>query len=126
MSDLHTRNLAFSIPSVDSLLEEEFLQKLGKPDIGPVRRNDGEPLEPGMPDYIVRPTCYPPDLSLAVHPIKIVDFGESFLSMDVPDTLHTPLAVRAPEVIFGDKLDHRADLWSMGCMVSPDPGRELH
>ncbi|TID13090.1 kinase-like protein [Venturia nashicola] len=48
--------------------------------------------------------------------IKIVDFGESFMSDDVPDTLHTPIAVRAPEVIFGEKLDLRMDLWSMGCM----------
>ena len=119
MSDLHTRNLAFAIPSVDSLSEEEFLKKLGNPEIGSVRRKDGKPLEPGIPEYLVRPTCYPIDLSLSVHPIKIVDFGESFLSRDDPDTLHTPLAVRAPEVIFGDKLDHRVDLWSMGCMVSP-------
>jgi serine/threonine protein kinase len=73
-----------------------------------------------MPEYLVRPTSYPADLSLSFYPIRIVDFGESFLSNDIPDTLHTPLPVRAPEIIFGDKLDHRVDLWSMGCMVSSD------
>ncbi|KAI9679435.1 MAG: hypothetical protein M1817_005457 [Caeruleum heppii] len=115
--DLHTRNLAFTIPFVDSLREEDFLQKLGKPETGLVRRKDGKPLERGMPEYLVRPTCYPADISVSVHPIKIVDFGESFLSNEVPGTPHTPLPVRAPEIIFEDKLDHRVDLWSMGCML---------
>lgn len=119
MLDLHTRNLIFTIPPIHSLREEEFFQKLGKPETGLLRRNDGKPLEPGMPKYLVRPTSYPAVLS-SFHPIKIVDFGESFLSNDIPDTLHTPLPVRAPEIIFGDKLDHRVDLWSMGCMVSSD------
>lgn len=120
MLDLHTRNLAFTIPSMHSLSEEEFLQKLGKPETGLLRRKDGKPLEPGMPKYVVRPTSYPADLSMPAHPIKIIDFGESFLSDGVPDTLHTPLPVRAPEIIFGEKLDYRVDLWSMGCMVSSD------
>ncbi|RDI86977.1 hypothetical protein Vi05172_g3209 [Venturia inaequalis] len=31
--------------------------------------------------------------------------------------LHTPLPVRAPEIIFGEKFDYRVDLWSMGCML---------
>ncbi|KAI0809592.1 kinase-like protein [Xylaria sp. FL0064] len=115
--DLHTRNLTFTIPSIHSLREEEFFQKLGNPETGLLKRNDGNPLEPGKPEYLVRPTSYPADFSLSFHPIKIVDFGESFLSDDIPDTLHTPLPVRAPKIIFGDKLDYRVDLWSMGCML---------
>lgn len=75
-----------------------------------------------MPKYLVRPTSYPADLSLSLHQIKIIDFGESFLSSDIPNTLHTPFPVRAPEIIFDDKLDYRVDLWSMGCMVSSDLG----
>ncbi|KAK9369431.1 kinase-like domain-containing protein, partial [Lipomyces kononenkoae] len=51
------------------------------------------------------------------YPIKIVDFGESFLHTTVPRTLHAPLPVRAPEVIFRDRLDYHVDLWSMGCML---------
>ena len=77
-----------------------------------------------MPAYLVRPTSYPADLSLLQQQqIKIIDFGEPFSNNDVPETLHTPLCVRAPEVIFGEKLDYRVDLWSAGCMVSADPGR---
>jgi len=73
-----------------------------------------------MPKYLVRPTWYPADVSMSSHPTKIVDFGESFLSDDTLDLLHTPLPVRAPEIIFGEILDYRVDLWSMGCMVSLD------
>lgn len=116
--DLHTRNLAFSLPSVDSLDETKFFQKLGRPEIGAIKRSDRKSLEPGIPEYLVRPTSYPTDLSLSSHPIKIVDLGESFLDHAIPNTLHTPLPVRAPEVIFGDQLDYHVDLWSMGCMVS--------
>jgi len=100
------------------LSEEEFLHKLGNPETGLLKRNDGKPLEPNAPEYLVRPTSHPADLSLSFNPIKIIDFGESFLSDDIPDMLHTPLPVRAPEIIFGDMFDYRMDLWSMGCMVS--------
>jgi serine/threonine-protein kinase SRPK3 len=120
-SDLHTRNLTFTLPPLDSLHEAEFCQKLGKPEVGLVRRDDGKPLDPGMPEYLVRPTSYPIDFSLSSHSIKIVDFGESFLNNGVPNTLHTPLPIRAPEIIFGDHLDYRVDLWSMGCMVGSNP-----
>ena len=48
----------------------------------------------------------------------MIDFGEAFFKDSVPDTLHTPLAVRAPEIIFGDTFDRRVDMWSAGCLVS--------
>ncbi|CAI6342237.1 unnamed protein product [Periconia digitata] len=115
--DLHIRNLAFTIPSVDSLNEEQFCKKLGKPETGMVRRKDGKPLDPGVPQYLVRPFSYPADSSLFSSPIKIIDFGEAFLSNDTPRTLHTPLPIRAPEIIFGEKLDYRVDMWSMGCLL---------
>lgn len=68
-----------------------------------------------MPEYLVRPASYSSQLSDTV---KIIDFGESLLQQTVPATLRTPLVTRAPEVIFGDKLDYRVDLWSLGCLVS--------
>jgi serine/threonine protein kinase len=114
--DLHTRNLVSTVPKVHSLSKEELLQKLKAPVIGAVRRTDGKPLEPGMPEYLVLPTYYPAD-RLSLQSVKIIDFGESFFDKKAPKTLNTPLVVRAPEVIFKDELDHHVDLWSMGCMV---------
>jgi serine/threonine-protein kinase SRPK3 len=112
--------LTFAIPSLHTLTEAELLQKLRSPETGAVIKKDGQSLESGMPSYLVRPTSYPADVSSPQQQIKIIDFGESFSEHDVPETLHTPLCVRAPEVIFGEKLDYRVDLWSAGCMVSVD------
>jgi serine/threonine-protein kinase SRPK3 len=116
-ADLHPNNLAFVIPSLHTLTEDELFEKLGTPRTGPITRKDGEPLEANMPPYLVSPASFRVSLSAAPH-IKIIDFGEAFPSTDVPETLHTPVYLRAPEVIFGDKLDFRVDLWSAGCLVS--------
>ncbi|KAK9251861.1 CMGC/SRPK protein kinase [Lipomyces tetrasporus] len=97
--DLHTRNLAFTMPCMDDVPEGEFIEILGKPEIGHVRNSDGNALDPGIPEYIVRPASYRTHSWSSSYPIKIVDFGESFLHTTVPRTLHTPLPVRAPEVI---------------------------
>ena len=56
-------------------------------------------------------------LLLSSPTVKIIDFGEAFFKDSVPGTLHTPLSVRAPEVIFGDAFDRRVDMWSAGCLV---------
>jgi serine/threonine-protein kinase SRPK3 len=112
--------LAFVIPSLHTLTEDELLKKLGKTRTGPVTRKDGNPLEANMPAYLVGPASYPVNLSLPQQ-IKIIDFGESFPSTDVPETINTPICLRAPEVLFEDKLDYRVDLWSAGCLVSIPP-----
>lgn len=116
--------------------EEEFLRKLGRPETGPIHRTDNQPLESGLPRYLVRPTSYHQDIETSFGPIKIVDFGQSFLRNESPpDTLHTPFPYRAPEIIFQDKVDYRVDLWSMACLVRkrlqasrvyPLPPRDFH
>ena len=95
------------------------MAKLGAPETSEVRRKDGLPLEPGVPKYLVWPSHFLVNRQSALDSIRIIDFGEAFLHTEIPDTLHTPLVVRAPEVIFKDRLDYRVDLWSMGCMVRP-------
>jgi serine/threonine-protein kinase SRPK3 len=116
--DIHTRNVALGALSMTAVSEEELAQRLGNPEIHVVRRRDDGHLGPEVPHYLVRHTTYPINKSTMFDSIKLIDFGESFMDNDPPETIHTPLAVRAPEVIFGDELDHRVDLWSMGCMVS--------
>ncbi|KAJ3526925.1 hypothetical protein NM208_g10957 [Fusarium decemcellulare] len=116
--DLHTRNLAIVIPGLESLDEFSFLDRLGKPESGPVSRLDGNSLGDNVPSHIVRPAPFRKrDLLLSSPSVKIIDFGEAFSDNKPPSTLHTPLSVRAPEVVFGDSLDHRVDLWSAGCLI---------
>jgi serine/threonine-protein kinase SRPK3 len=112
--------LALVIPSLHTLTEDELFQKLDTPITGAVTRKDGGPLEANMPPYLVMATSYPVDPSLTQQ-IKIIDFGESFPSTDIPGTQNTPLYLRAPEAFFKDKLDYRVDLWSAGCLVSITP-----
>lgn len=97
------------------------MAKLGEPDEGLVLGPDDAPLPKSLPARIVRPASFghrEVQRILAKPSIKIIDFGEAFLSDDISSTLNTPLPVRAPEIVFGDKLDHRVDLWSTGCLVS--------
>lgn len=105
------------MPCLGHWTEETFIKMLGKPEIGYVRRRDGRDLGPYMPGHIVRPTSWGAYSWKSTQTVKLIDFGESFFSPAAPQTLHTPLSVRAPEVIFQDRIDHRVDLWSMGCMV---------
>ena len=111
--------MAVVIPDLNSLDEESFLDRLREPEIRPVGRLDGKPLGENVPSHIVRPAPFRKNDILSSPSIKIIDFGEAFLKNNAPKTLHTPLAVRAPEVIFGDPLDHRVDSWSAGCLVKP-------
>ncbi|KAJ9618029.1 hypothetical protein H2203_009303 [Taxawa tesnikishii (nom. ined.)] len=105
------------MPSLDLLSEEALLQELGCPRTSPVIRSHGRALEPGMPAYLVCSTSFPVDKLCLQNLTKLIDFGELFLPSNKPHTLHTPLALRAPEVLFEDEWDHRVDLWSMGCMM---------
>ncbi|KAJ6126362.1 hypothetical protein N7523_001974 [Penicillium sp. IBT 18751x] len=115
--DLHTRNLAFTMPCMEKVSEDVLFEILGKPEIGRVQRHDGKDLELGMSEYIVKPTSYRTRSWNSTQSIKIIDFGESFLCTAAPHTLHTPLSVGAPEVLFQDQIDYHVDLWSMGCML---------
>ena len=62
---------------MDSVPDKEFIETLGKPEIGHVHRSDSKALEPGILEYIVRPAgIY---WWLLSNIIKIIDFGKSFL-----------------------------------------------
>ncbi|KAI0809938.1 kinase-like protein [Xylaria sp. FL0064] len=118
--DIHTRNIALAMPNVDSLSESEFIETLGQPEIGQIRRRDGSDVEFHVPPYAVLPTTFKKEhvlQSLRAPVAKIIDFGESFLPDQAPATLHTPLVVRPPEVLFNDSIDRRVDLWSLGCLL---------
>ncbi|KAI1033158.1 hypothetical protein LB505_010600 [Fusarium chuoi] len=119
--DLHTRNIALEIPGLHSLSERDFMARLGEPEMGLVIRRDGKPLSLSVPTHIVRPSSFRNkdiQILLSSPSIKVIDFGEAFFNSEVPMTLHTPLPVRAPEIMFGDHFDNQVDLWSAGCLVN--------
>jgi len=117
------------------------MMTLGPPQCVPVITRDHLHQNDSHPEYLVLPGdlvgCVKRD---DLH-VKIIDFGEgssshsrsscwtlnffvAFFSGEVPPNLHTPLQVRAPEVIFNDlstllKVEYgtRVDVWSIGCLV---------
>lgn len=116
--DIHTGNLVFAMPGLDTLSNDELFEKYWHPQTSPVSRTDGSPLEAGVPKYLVGAADYTVgDLVLEEYPIKLIDFGESFLPHDRSKTLHNPMALRAPELLFEDEYDFRVDLWTLGCTV---------
>ncbi|KAG6041134.1 hypothetical protein E4U17_001807 [Claviceps sp. LM77 group G4] len=116
--DLHTGNLAIVVPGLDSLNEEDFITRLGDFVTGAVIKFDDGPWAPNVPTQTIRPALFQEQDIMAPCPsIKIIDFGEAFFSDDAPSVLETPLVLRAPEIVFGDRLDHRVDLWSAGCLI---------
>ncbi|KAM5376126.1 hypothetical protein ACJA88_007237 [Fusarium oxysporum] len=118
--DLHTRNIALEIPELHLLSERDLIARLDDPEMGLVTRRDGKPLSSNIPTCIVRPSSFRhKDVQrlLSSPSIKIIDFGEAFFNHDTLNTLHTPLPVRAPEIVFGDRLNNRVDLWSTGCLI---------
>ncbi|KAG5959016.1 hypothetical protein E4U56_005168 [Claviceps arundinis] len=117
--DLNTQNLAIVVPGLDSFSEEDFTARLGDFVTGAVIKEDDGPWAPNVPTQMIRPVIFDEEDVLAAPcpSIKIIDFGEAFFSDDAPSTLNTPSALRAPEIVFKDRLDLRVDLWNAGCLI---------
>jgi serine/threonine protein kinase len=119
---LHSNNLAFEVPGLGEKTEEELMQLLGKPETVLVKRTDGQPNGPGVPDYQVHvPEWLYFEMFTTPPLIKIVDFGQAFPMEAPPIRVQTPIIVQAPELTFNDTFDHRIDLWSIGCLVCFPP-----
>ncbi|KAI0515131.1 kinase-like domain-containing protein [Xylaria bambusicola] len=103
LAQLNIGHGALKLHYLDSLNEQEFINTLKQPALGQVKRTDGSVSEAHVPSYLVWSTRF--------------EAKHSFLPHQAPSTLHTPLAVRAPEVLFNDPIDRRADLWSLGCLL---------
>ncbi|PNS14570.1 hypothetical protein CAC42_2627 [Sphaceloma murrayae] len=115
--DLHNNNLAIGVPKLAHVNEHEICEILGKPRKEPISRSDGGKLDPNVPPYIVKPSSFSLKDYLDHEDLKLVDFGASFQDQLRPQSLLNPPVIRAPEQFFGDMLDYRVDLWSMGCTL---------
>ncbi|KAK8229406.1 kinase-like domain-containing protein [Phyllosticta capitalensis] len=115
--DLHTANVTFAMPSLDHLSEEDFCIILGKTE---TEANKYKPKPPPIPKRSICASSVPKiyfPVSQAMQ-VKIVDFGGAFRGPDdAPETVHVPQYLMPPESIFGERLDHRFDMWSMGCLL---------
>lgn len=97
--------------------EEELFDVLGSPEIEPLARIDGTPLENGLPTQLVKAAEWVDWIDEDDEDIRLIDIGESFLQGEEPEKLAQLGTLRVPETIFTDCFDYRVDLWRTGCMV---------
>lgn len=97
--------------------EEQLFEVLGVPEIEPLARLDGKPLQNGLPKQLVKAADWANWIDEDEEDIRVLDIGESFLQDEEPEKLAQPGTLRVPETIFTSGFDYRVDLWRAGCMV---------
>ncbi len=77
-SDLHSSNLAFSLPRLDSWTVEQLHERLGQLETSPIERLDEKPFGPEAPPYVVK-FIYPYRIfrESDTQTTKIIDLGEA-------------------------------------------------
>ncbi|KAJ5163988.1 uncharacterized protein N7500_005818 [Penicillium coprophilum] len=111
-------NIAFTFRnSLRHATEEDVFGVMGSPQVVPLERCDGMPLSKGLPKEIVQSAQWTGYVDEDESDIRLIGFGKSFLRGEEPDKLKQPEHLRCPEVIMGDKLDCRLDLWHTGCFI---------
>ena len=115
-SDIQQGNLLFSIPSLDEMDEERLKQNEAET-TEPLRRLDGK-QDKWAPKYLA--LGQPLHEYVNISPdfrIKISDLASAFPLSDPPVLTITPLALRAPELIFNESFDASIDVWAVGCLI---------
>ncbi|PSK56657.1 hypothetical protein B9Z65_6281 [Elsinoe australis] len=117
--DLHTANIAFTDTQIQHLSDSDVLQYVGKPEQWPINPLTPAPHEQGVPRYHVWPLAsVEPEIDSSPDvQVKLLDFSNSFLSDQPPPNLSVPMSYCPPEVALGVALDHRVDLWALGCLI---------
>jgi hypothetical protein len=78
MLDISGRNIAFCCTYLLNKAEEELFEFLGFPEIEPLSRLDGTPLETGLPNQPVKAAEWVDWIDEDDEDSRLLDFGESF------------------------------------------------
>ncbi|KAL3478029.1 kinase-like domain-containing protein [Aspergillus californicus] len=126
--DLHPGNILLQLPpDMKNMTPAQLHARVGAPLTEPVIREDGAPLDLGVPSEIIIPIWLGID-SDKVTPndalIRIIDFGEAFNPQDSKQyTAHAPPLLAPPESRFADagSLDEpiffSSDIWTLACTI---------
>lgn len=115
--DLHSNNISFQFPNIDSWTIEQIHEHFGEPRINEVSRLDDQPLGPEVPSYTVGPAYLGSPGEGLTKKIKIVDFGEASFSGEQRRKLYTPILLQPPELFFSENVGLPADIWALACTI---------
>ncbi|KAB8261677.1 kinase domain-containing protein [Aspergillus pseudonomiae] len=126
--DLHLGNILLRLPlDMQDMTSEKLYASTGEPAKEQVIREDGAPLDPGVPSEAIVPVWLglgSDEISLVDSEIMIADFGEAFDPQVTRQfAAHTPLLLAPPESRFAglgepdDPLSFSGDIWTLACTV---------
>lgn len=127
-ADLHLANILLRLPSaLQDMTLEQLHARTGEPAKEQVVREDGTPLDAGVPSEVVVPVWLglgSDEISLADSAIMIADFGEAYDPRVTKQfAAHTPLLLAPPESRFAgsvgsdEPLSFSADIWTLACTI---------
>ena len=119
-ADFYPRNIFFRLPNIDSISLKKIHQRFGEPQATKIKRLDGAPLGPGVPQFSVAPAQIGIASDEVSDPrIVIADFGEAwFGDTQRRENLNTPVIYLPPECTFATRsIGAPADIWSLGCTI---------
>ena len=101
--------------------EADIYEDFGTPEEDEVLLSSGEgPLPPSAPHVLYAPIdwCKVP-LRHLVPRIKLIDFGNTFLSSDPPSDSDIGFnnSYAAPELLQGERPTLASDIWALGCLI---------
>ena len=116
-TDIHPRNLTYSILDLDSWPTAYVYRCLGSPIKHAISRVDDSLLGPEAPSYAVLPAHL---FQLDNYPrgdLAILDFGQASLASEPRTEWLTPIVLQAPEALLGELVDLPADIWAFACTI---------
>ena len=127
-TDLHLANILLRLPlHMQDMTPEQLHARTGEPAKEQVVREDGAPLDPGVPSELIVPVWLglsSDEISLTDSAIMIADFGEAFDPRVTRQfAAHTPLLLAPPESRFAEPreldapLSFPGDIWTLACTI---------
>ncbi|KHN95189.1 Protein kinase-like domain protein [Metarhizium album ARSEF 1941] len=119
--DFRPSNILIKVSGLDDLSEDELLSQIGYPEPGAVVAQDGGPLPPFSPRYLVPAADMSRlDSKYLREEICLIRFGQAYLKSSPPPDLGTPENYLPPERLVDDQKDKvglSCDIWALGCTL---------